>query len=280
MKRKNLKDLSLHVVLGILLAAILVSTFIFVILPNYTKHGETITVPDLIGQNIEDLEEEVIKRKLRYEVNDSVFSQTDPPLTILRQYPKPGSKVKEGRKILISVNRVLPPTIPLPAVVDRPLSELKIVLQNNDLKINMIKAENYPHYNLVLRVELNGKTINPGQPIPKGSALDIVVGDGAGKHLNNMPDVVFIEYKTAVSILKAFDLNIEPLNIKDKKDTSGLVLYVNKQYPNPDSLVKIGEWVKLWVDSEIDSTFYKSLHIKPDTAVIERLESNSPVDNE
>lgn len=92
--------------------------YFYAYLPAITNHGETITVPSIEGMHINELEDFLVKRNLRYEVSDSSYSDQYPPLTVLKQYPHAGSKVKENRKIYISVNRINPPTVPMPNLVD------------------------------------------------------------------------------------------------------------------------------------------------------------------
>ena len=78
---------------------IVILTF-YIYFPFITKHGESITVPDLIGLNFSELEEFLSKRNLKYEIiSDSSFTTKFPPLTVIYQNPNKGMKVKEGRKI-------------------------------------------------------------------------------------------------------------------------------------------------------------------------------------
>jgi beta-lactam-binding protein with PASTA domain len=102
----------LGIVFGSLL--LLAISYFYIYLPNSTNHGETVTVPDLKGVKIEKLDSLLTQHKLRYELNDSAYSDDFPPLTIVRQFPKEGSLVKENRKIYISITRISPPTVPIP----------------------------------------------------------------------------------------------------------------------------------------------------------------------
>src|SRR5689334_11051564 len=113
-KGDSVKDLLKHfgIVTGIFLFFCIVYFYIY--LPNATNHGNFVLVPDVKGTKVEDLEKFLRDHKLRYSVNDSSYSDTLPPLSVLRQFPAPGSKVKENRIIYVSLNRVTPPTLPMP----------------------------------------------------------------------------------------------------------------------------------------------------------------------
>src|SRR5436190_20187116 len=75
--------------------------YFYVYLPSATNHGESITVPDLTGMKLEELNTFLGEHELRFEVDDSTYSEDYPPLTVLRQFPRAGSTVKENRMIYI-----------------------------------------------------------------------------------------------------------------------------------------------------------------------------------
>ena len=83
--------------------------FIFYIyFPFKTNHGDTITVPNLIGMELNEIDEFLSDRDLRYEIlDDSSYSSEYPPYTILQQNPSENEKVKENRKIYLTLNSSL-----------------------------------------------------------------------------------------------------------------------------------------------------------------------------
>src|SRR5690606_19961954 len=93
------KDLLIQSGIILSLVAVLFLGFFFVYLPFSTNHGEAITVPELKEMKVDQLETYLDNRDLRYEISDCTFVANRPPLTVITQYPQPGAKVKEGRKI-------------------------------------------------------------------------------------------------------------------------------------------------------------------------------------
>jgi hypothetical protein len=81
--------LSIFIPLGVILTTAVIYFYIY--LPSTTNHGESITVPDLTGVQVEELEEYLTKHELRYAVNDSSYSADHPALAVLRQFPHAGS---------------------------------------------------------------------------------------------------------------------------------------------------------------------------------------------
>ncbi|MEQ9415465.1 MAG: PASTA domain-containing protein, partial [Cyclobacteriaceae bacterium] len=137
---------NLSIALGLL--AFLSLFYFYIYLPNSTNHGETITVPSLEGMDVEKIEDFLSGHDLRFEISDSSYSEDFPPLTVLQQFPKSGSKVKENRKIYITLNRVTPPTVPMPDLVDRSRINAEVVLKSNELRRGHIILEPSPFLNL------------------------------------------------------------------------------------------------------------------------------------
>src|SRR6188768_1514474 len=107
-KSNTLGGLLLNLLAAVGILIVIAILYFYAYLPAITNHNDTITVPNIEGMQISELEDMLVRRNLRFEVNDSSYSADYPPLTVLKQYPAAGSKVKEGRNIFISVNRVKP----------------------------------------------------------------------------------------------------------------------------------------------------------------------------
>ena len=70
----------------------------------YTHHGETVKVPDLRGKTLAEMQRILDDVGLKYEINDSTYSNTAIPGTVREVVPAPGSEVKSGRIIFIAIN--------------------------------------------------------------------------------------------------------------------------------------------------------------------------------
>jgi len=240
--KDTLGGVLLHFGLALILLLILALLFFFVYLPSVTNFGESITVPNIEGMQVSQLDEFLLKKDLRYEVNDSSYSAEYPPLTVLKQYPHAGAKVKEGRKIFISLNRINPPTVPVPNLVDGSVVNAEAVLRSNELKRGRIQLVSGP-FNIVKEMKLKGVKVDPGTRVPKGSVIDLVVMDG-GKANGEMFDLVGQELEDAKFVLLGYFYNFE-INVVG--DTLGEPPVVLKQKPEPGENIKVGDIVDLWV---------------------------------
>jgi eukaryotic-like serine/threonine-protein kinase len=250
---------NLGIVFGTLF--LLAISYFYIYLPNATNHGETVIVPNLMGIKMEELGTFLTEHKLRYELNDSAYASDFPPLTVVRQFPKEGSLVKEDRKIYISINRVSPPTVPIPDLVDRSRINAEVVLKSNELKRGRILFEPSPFLNLVRELRFNGKPIAVGVRVPKGSVIDLVVGDGNGSADFTIGNLVGNAYEQALYKISGWNLHLGDVEIPEGVDTTGIIPFVYKQLPLPGDSVRVGDPVTLWLgpkgykepDEEIDN---------------------------
>ncbi|MCU0357779.1 MAG: PASTA domain-containing protein [Cyclobacteriaceae bacterium] len=224
---------------------VLLVFYFYFYLPAATNHGETVTVPGVEGMHFNELEDFLGKRNLRYGVNDSTYSEDYPPLTVLRQYPAPGSRIKENRIIYVSLNRVTPPTVPMPNLVDGSLINAEAVLRGNELKRGRIELVRGPFLNLVKEMKYQGKKIEPGTRLPKGSVIDLVIEDGGS---NTVPTPDVLGYTVEDAKVPIFGSNLNLGLITFVGDTTGRqALVVLKQKPAPHENIKAGDVVELWV---------------------------------
>lgn len=242
----TLKGFLIRLAIAAVILASLVLFFFYIYLPSTTNHLETITVPNLEGIHMDEIDEFLTSRNLRFEVNDSSYSDDYPPLTILRQYPKAGSKVKEGRKIFLSINSVHPPTVPVPDLVSFSLINAEAVLKSNELKRGEILYKPNPHHNIVMEMRMGGKKLSTDDRIPKGSVVDLVVGNGdVSSGIFEAPTLTGKDLEEAEFMIKGYRLRTGLITVEG--DTTDSDIIVVKQNPAAGRQVRIGDAVDLWI---------------------------------
>lgn len=257
----------IHLAIIIAIGALIVLGFFYVYLPATTNHGETLTVPDLEGIAYENLDDFLTKRNLRYEVNDSSYSAEFPPLTVLMQDPKPGSKVKENRKIYIGLNAQNPPNVKMPRLIDGSVKNAQMVLESYQLLLGEITYVPDLAQNAVLEQWYNGKAIESGTSIPKGSKIDLVVGDGLGNQVFEVPNVIGMPVDEAKTLIIGSGLQVESVtNEVSEENTPGTVI---RQTPPAGGDIRIGASIDLWVADFVEGQTTPS----EDGSLIEDLEA-------
>lgn len=253
------KGILLHagIIAGVALVVILL--FFYWYLPAQTNHGETVTVPDLEGIHISAIDEFLTNRNLNYEVTaDSGFSEDYAPLTILKQYPKASSKVKENRKIFLTLNASTPPKVKMPRLIDGSVKNAQIVLQSYGLEVGRIRYKPDLAENAVLEQLYKGDQIEPGTFIPKGSKIDLIVGDGFGNREFETPDMTGMDYEDAEVVAVGSGLQIGSIlyqnpahkrkDPKELMDSLNIQFIVSKQNPPAGEMVRIGEQIDFWLE--------------------------------
>lgn len=266
-KENSWKGLIFHIGFIAIVVVSMILIFFFVYLPSTTRHDETITVPNLDGMSLLDMDNFLKKRHLNYEVADSNYIERYPPLTILKQYPLSGSHVKERRKIYLTVNQNQPNSIKMPNLIDGSLKNAELVLKSYGLKRGVIRYKPDLASNAVLEQLYKGKPIASGDPIMKGSEIDLVVGDGLGRRVFSVPRFIGLPIDEADFSIKGSGLNTGSVIIKvidDEKmlellelakelqiDTASIVEsgHVFQQRPEIGRNIRLGQQVDLWVVS-------------------------------
>lgn len=246
LKAENIPDLVKHLIfIGLIIILIVLFIFYFY-LPLISHHGESITVPNIVGLVYDDLDEFLTDRNFRFEVTeDSGFNSSFPPLAVLKQYPEPGQKVKENRKIFLTLNALNPPNVRMPRLVDGSLNNAERVLESYGLIRGELIYEADPARNAVLDQLYNGETIEEGKLIPKGSTIDLVVGDGIGKVIFEMPDARGLDVEEAKVLILGSNLEVGNVRYIDApQEVSGTVV---DQSPQPEVMVRVGHKVDIWV---------------------------------
>ncbi|PRY12800.1 beta-lactam-binding protein with PASTA domain [Pontibacter ummariensis] len=246
-KANSFADVLKHLAIMAAIVAVLVVGFFYVYLPYTTNHGESIPVPRIEGMQLSDAEELLEDQNLRYFINDSTYKPDLEPFVILTQDPAPGAEVKEDRKIYISVNMKNPPMIKMPKLVDGSVKNAELILKSYDLKRGKITKIPDLQENAVLKQLVNGREVQPGEMIPKGSVVDLQVGDGLGNTEFEVPDVVGQPVDEASVALVGQGLQIgNIIYVQGSEEPDGTVLK-QRPYPEVNAKIRVGEFVDLWV---------------------------------
>jgi beta-lactam-binding protein with PASTA domain len=201
-------DIFTHIGIIIAIFLILFFSFFFLYLPWSTNHGQSITVPELKGMSLEEMEKALDDRDLDYEVSDCTFVAGARPLTILTQYPKAGASVKEGRKVYLTIVSETAPMVKMPDIIGRSMSSAKNQLLSNGLVAGDPEYIAALEENTVLKIKVDGREVSPGSAVPKGSKVTLVVGDGLGDQMIEVPNLVGMAADEAEILTSGQNLSI------------------------------------------------------------------------
>ena len=245
LKAETKRDVYLHLLIVLLTAAVLLVAFFNLYLPYTTNHGQTITVPNLQGMHRDQLEEFLDARDLDFQIDDSSYHGGMQPFLVYQQYPLAGSKVKQGRKIYVSINSSKPPLVKMPNLLNRSYLNAQRELENNGLALGATISVPDLQFNAVLKQQIGGKDIPPGTQISKGTKVDLVIGDGLSNRELDVPDLQGMPLDEAISLLQGSGL--QKGSVLTEENPSVPQNAVIRQKPESGTRIKEGDVVDIWI---------------------------------
>ena len=242
-------DVLIHLAIIVSIILVLFFGFFFVYLPWSTNHGDAVKVPNLKGLSMDAAEDLLDEADLDYEISDSVFVSGAEPLSIIANYPKSGANVKTGRKIYLTVVAISAPLVKLPNIIGRSTSSAQNQLLSSGLIYDGEEKIAALEENTVLAVKINGREIQQGDEIPKGSKITFVVGDGYGNQRIDVPNLLGMAQDEADILVTGLGLTIGNITFEASDKPAGTVI---RQQPSSgiDEKIKIGSPVNIWVSGD------------------------------
>jgi beta-lactam-binding protein with PASTA domain len=233
----------------LLLLALFVLAFVGITawLSSYTHHGESIEVPDLRGKKISALDGILKEHNFHYKVVDSIYDAEKVPGSVLDQDPAPKSKVKENRTLYLTVNAIQPPDVKMPDLVDVSYRQAEAMLQSFGLITGEVTYRSDLAKNAVLEQRFKGKIIKPGTMIPKGSEIDLVLGDGLGNIQIPVPDLMGMTKAEAGSVLRRESLSLGVVQYDHGADSATAKIYRQNPVADGDKTLRQGDGVDVYL---------------------------------
>lgn len=239
----------------ILLLTILIIASVFIWMAYHTNHGESIEVPDLEDIPADQLAEVIKKNGLRFQIIDSVFSPDKESGVVFDQDPKAGSKVKENRRIYITLTSENIPKVRFPNIIyEKGINEEELsvrqattILTQNRLEVGKITTRPDISTN-VLEAKIKGKIVENGELVPRGSIVDLVVGERSDAKVYDIPNLIGLNIDEAKQALTEASLNLGSI-IYLGKITDSINVIISKQEPDTTFVgeLNLGEFIDVWV---------------------------------
>ena len=251
--KSDLKFIGSNLVLALLIGiAILVVLIAY--LRRYTEHGVEVEVADVRGMVEAEAQPILAAQDLVLVVIDSTFSDKVPFGTIVEQNPQPGSHAKHGRAVYVTINATMKRQVTMPNLQDMSYRQAETTLRGMGLEVDsMYDYEPSAYRDLVLDVKANGESILPGQKVPVGTKVRLVVGFGRGTEEVEVPSVIGLTLQDARSLLLSHRLTVGAVSY-DEEAEEGVKQYVYKQIPAAGEKLIEGETVSLRLSKDIEKT--------------------------
>ena len=222
----------------------------FAMLGFITGHGAQLKVPNIVGKTLKAGESQL--KTIGFDIQiDSAYDPSKKALTILGQEPEVGEIVKPGRTIFLTVNKAEPPKTPMPNLNGLSLRSAIMILNSSKLELGDTTYRPDIAQGAVLDQLFNGSIIRPGQMIPQGSKISLVLGDGLGNTVFDVPDIVGLSYAEAVAMLSANNLLFTAVASDEITDTASAIVYMQV----PSALNELGTANRLREGDELGFYF-------------------------
>ena len=164
--------------LGMILVVVLFFFGTLAFIDFYTLHGEEVEVPKLTGVSEQIAYSKLKALGLKAEVRDTGYVHKAAPFEVLEQSIKPGTKIKPGRTIYLTINSNGSKRIELPDLADNcSRREAEDKLKTLGFKLGATEfIIGDPDW--VYEVKVNGKTVKAGTRISVDLPITLVVGKG------------------------------------------------------------------------------------------------------
>lgn len=173
-------------------------------LSSYTNHGEKISVPNLIGKNVNSIATNLEELELNYEILDSIYDPKKIEGTIISQDPLPTASssvsVKAGRIIRLRVSKRTQ-LVEVPQCIDKSQRFAENILKNRGFKFKVEYKSTTEADGAVMQQLYKGKKILEKTKIPIGSTIKLIVGRNIGGEAIPIPDLLGITIFEAKSRL-------------------------------------------------------------------------------
>lgn len=265
---------------AVLLVCILIVAFLSS-LSWFTKHGSYLQVPSVKGRNVDDAIKLLEAKGFEVIIQDSVYIDSLPKYTIIKQLPDAGATVKANRNVFITINRAAPPDVPVPKLEGLSLRFAQELLIKNHLVLG--DTVNKPDFmkGSILKQLYNGERIAAGTKVPWGSKINLEVGAGIQDIQIAVPDLLGLTYGEAKALLDSKGITLAAtVPMSNVSDTAKAFVY--RQNPavvdedNNPLFIHPGQTMDIWLSIDRPNTdSIRALRIKkinkplPDTSNLE-----------
>ena len=255
--KTDAKFVGLNIVLAVFVGlSILVGLVLY--LRTYTEHGVEVEVTDVRGLVEAEARPLLDAQGLHLSIIDSTYTNKVPLGTIVDQDPKPNSHAKHGRAVYVTINATTKRQVTMPNLQDMSYRQAEATLRGLGIRVDSTYEYRPSTFrDLVLDVKQNGVSVQPGDKIPEGSRVRLVVGFGQGTEQVEVPSVVGLPIQDARRVLLAKRLIVGGVYY-DEPEEEGVSSFVYRQEPAAGETRIEGETVTLYLSKDVDKAVHAS----------------------
>lgn len=226
----------------------------------YTNHGQELELPDYVDTYIRDAKKNAEKNSFQIIVNDSVHIVGRRGGMIINQNPKAGSRVKENRKIYVTITKFNPDKLTLndlPVLYGADFEQKRKELRYQEINA-VIDGYKYdpgePNY--ILEVKYNDEVIvshnvdRRDVEIEKGGTLHFILSEQSGG-TTKIPDLVCMTIAEARFYLAASKLKLGEISAAGIDNIEQAYIIIQSPAYDPVAIIDMGSPINVEVSENI-----------------------------
>ena len=210
-ERKPFRNFIIFVLIFAAACAIVALLFNFVIMPGLTRQGQ-----ERILLNVQGLSWEEARHLLELEKFTPVKGKSIPrddiePFKVVSQMPRPGTRVKLGRRVYLDISIPLE-NVEFPDLVGKTLRTAEILMDDNNLEVDSVSYG----FSDMPREVIFWQSIEPGALVRPGSGVHVKISLGLSNW--EVPTVVNMSFEDAYKAINNAGLRIGTVSYRDRND--------------------------------------------------------------
>ncbi|MDB5200084.1 MAG: hypothetical protein JWO92_2047 [Chitinophagaceae bacterium] len=218
----------------------------------FTNHGAYLKVPEVKGQNVDNAIKILESQGFDVVIQDSVYFDSIPRYTVIKQLPEPDATVKVNRTVFLTINRASPPDINVPKLEGLSLRFAYDLLRRNHLRLGDTIYRPDFMKGSVLEQQYNGSRVTAGTKVPWGARITLIIGGGLEVQQMPVPELVGLTFAEAKVLLETKGITLASIiAMTTVKDTAAA--YVYKQNPERFDIdktplyIRPGQTMDIWL---------------------------------
>ncbi len=209
-----IKNITLYIIIFSVLSFFLILTFDNFFMPLYVRMGSGRYMVNVINKKLDYAERILKKEGYKSIVADTLFSASYEPGIIVDQYPKPNTRVKEGRTIRLKIAHP-EKMVSIPDLIGRSLRSAELALNQMGLAIDTVYEEynsDVPSGNVTWQYPKGGDMLN------KGNGLHLTISLGVPPNFFQVPNLFGLSKKKAINDLERAGFKLGKIFYRQNED--------------------------------------------------------------
>lgn len=210
-KKKPIRNLLVFVGIFAIACVLVALLFNYIVLPQFTRHGQERILLDVQGLSWEEARHLLELEKFTPVKGKSIARDDIEPFKVVAQMPRPGTRVKLGRRVYLDISIPLE-NVEFPDLVGKTLRSAEILMEDNNLNIDSVSYG----FSDMPREVIYWQSIEAGASVRPGSGVHVMISLGLSNW--EVPTVVNMSFEDAYKAINNAGLRIGTVSYRDRND--------------------------------------------------------------